>query len=333
MQALVLTADQTLELQALDRPTPGPGQVLVRLRAAALNHRELWIVKGLYPGMRLPCILGADGAGEVVDVGEGAARDWLGKAVVLYPALDWGEEYEVPGPRFRVRGMPDAGTLAEYTVVDEKYLVEKPAYLSFEQAAAIPVAGLTAWRGLTNYGSLLAGEKLLITGIGGGVAQFGLRIARAMGAEVYVTSSSPDKLAEAMANGAAGGVNYRDEDWSQQLKTLSGGIDRVLDGAPLPALDGYLKFLHVGARIVFYGATGGLRAELTLPKFFLRYIQLIGSTMGSPYEFRALLDFMAEHQLTPPVDSVYALADYAAAFATLRGGGQTGKVVVRVGEE
>ena len=328
MQALVLTAAKQLELQTLGRPVPGPKQVLVRLKAAALNHRELWIAKGMYPGMQLPCILGADGAGEVVELGEGTDPSWIDKAVVIYPALDWGVEYEVPEPRFRVRGMPDPGTLATYTVVDEKYLVEKPAYLSFEQAAAIPVAGLTAWRGLTNYGSLLAGEKLLITGIGGGVAQFGLLIARAMGAEVYVSSSSADKLAQAAANGAAGGVNYRDEDWPQQLQAMSGGIDRVLDGAPLPALDRYLKFLNTGARVVFYGATGGLKAELTLPKFFLRYIQLIGTTMGSPSEFRALLHFMEGYELVPPVDSVFALADYEAAFAALRGGGQVGKVVV-----
>ena len=330
MQALVLTADQQLELQPLPRPVPGPGQALVRLRAAALNHRELWIVEGMYPGMQLPCILGADGAGEVVELGEGTDPAWQGKAVVIYPALDWGEEYEVPGKRFRVRGMPDPGTLAEYTAVEVKYLVEKPAYLRFEQAAAIPVAGLTAWRALTNYGSLLAGEKLLITGIGGGVAQFGLLIARAMGARVYVTSSNDDKLARASSAGAAGGVNYTAEDWPRQLKNLSGGIDRVLDGAPLPALDRYLKFLNTGARIVFYGATGGLKAELTLPKFFLRYIQLIGTTMGSPDEFNALLQFMDTHRLSPPVDSVYALADYDQAFAALRAGGQVGKVVVRM---
>ena len=329
MQALVLTAAKQLELQTRARPVPGPGQALVRLRAAALNHRELWIVKGMYPGMQLPCILGADGAGEVVAVGEGTDPAWATKAVVLYPALDWGDDYEVPGPRFRVRGMPDAGTLAEYTVVDEKYLVAKPDYLSFEQAAAVPVAGLTAWRALTNYGSLLAGEKLLITGIGGGVAQFGLRIARALGAEVYVTSSSPVKLAQAAEQGAAGGVNYRDADWPAQLKALSGGIDRVLDGAPLPALDRYLKFLNTGARVVFYGATGGLKAELTLPKFFLRYISLVGSTMGSPGEFRALLGFMEAHQLVPPVDQVFALADYEEAFARLESGEQTGKVVVQ----
>jgi zinc-binding alcohol dehydrogenase/oxidoreductase len=328
MLALVLETDKSLLLKDVPHPEPGPGEVLVKVKAAALNHREIWIAKGLYPGMKLPSILGADGAGVVAAVGPGVDGAWVGEEVVAYPATGWHPEAEWPDRDFKVLGMPRDGTIAEYVILPEQNLCRKPEYLSFEEAAALPVAALTAWRGLTRRGRVYAGQKVLVNGIGGGVAQFGLSFALSLGAEVFVTSSKQEKIDRAVELGAAGGVLYTAEDWPEQLGTLSGGIDVVLDGAPLAELDRYLKFLTVGGKVVYYGSTGGRNATINLSKFFLRQISLLGTTMGSPQDFVDMLNFMEIHELRPLIDSVYSFQDSVKAFADLQRGGQFGKIVI-----
>lgn len=328
MKALLLKEDKSLSLTEWPKPKLTAGNVLVKLKASALNHREIWIQKGLYPGMTLPCILGADAAGTVAEIGEQVDAQWVNKEVIIYPAYDWGDNELAPTRRFRVLGMPDPGTIAEFISVPVENLIAKPSYLSWTEAAAIPVAGLTAWRALVRHGNIKKGDKILITGIGGGVAQAGLGIAKAFGAEIYVTSSSKDKIAQAISLGAVDGVNYKDEDWHLQLREKTGGIDIVLDSSPHPILDNYLKFMKYGGRIVAYGSTGAPKTTINISKFFLRHIQFIGTAMGSPKEFQDLLKFMEENQIRPLIDSVFKFEQALDAIDSLKEGNQVGKIVI-----
>jgi len=330
MKAIQLSENK--ELAWVDLPTPhaGVGEVRVNLKASALNHRELWIQKGLYPGMKLPCILGADGAGIIDEVGADGNVALLGKEVILYPAYEWGASEHASSKQFRVLGMPDPGTMAAYIVVPESSIVIKPSYLSMEAAAALPIAGLTAFRALTVNGKIKKGDKVLITGIGGGVAQAGLSFCPHFEAAVYVTSSSQAKIDEAIKLGAKGGVNYKDEDWFAQLKAFSGGIDIVLDSSPAPVLDNYLAFLNMGARIVYYGSTGSRSTTIkNMSKFFLRHISFIGSTMGSPNDFFNMIAFMEQHQIQPLIHETFDMKDAVSAFASLAEGKHSGKIVLR----
>lgn len=328
MKALVLDEEKRLHITNVDQPSPKAGEVQIRIQAAALNHREIWITKGLYPGMKLPCILGADGAGVISAIGEGVDADWMGVEVIIYPAYDWGDDDDRPLKQFRVLGMPDPGTIAEYITVPATHVVHKPKYLSWEEAAAIPVASLTAWRALHYHARVRKGDKVLITGIGGGVAQAGLQLAFAMGAEVFVTSSDISKIDRAISSGATAGVNYKEEDWYDQLKIASGGIDAVLDSSPSEELDNYLKFLNHGARIVAYGSTGSRKTTLNISKFFLRHIQFIGTAMGSNRDFLDLINFIERHEIKPVVDSVFKLDQSEEAIRYLSEGAQVGKVVI-----
>ncbi len=328
MKALVLKEDKTLIIRDEPKPTAGPNECVVALKASALNHREIWLGKGLYPGMRLPCILGADGAGVVTEIGSEVSADWKGKEVIIYPAYDWGNDEQAPTRQFRVLGMPDPGTIAEYIKVPVSNILEKPKYLNWEEAAAAPLASLTSWRAMVKMGGLKKGHKVLITGIGGGVAQAGLGIALAMGADVFVSSSSPDKIAVAVESGAIAGVNYKDVDWHLQLKELSGGIDIVLDSSPVDTLDRYFKFMNYGGRIVTYGSTGSPKTTISISKFFLRHIQFIGSTMGSPKDFKDVIAFMEEHSIRPKIHKVFPFTQAIDALDALATGKQTGKIVI-----
>jgi len=327
MKAVLLDSDHKISIAQVPMPKLLPGHAIVKVMASALNHREIWIQKGLYPGMTLPCILGADGAGRVIEV-ESHESQWKDKDVILYPAYDWGDQEKAPSRNFRVLGMPDPGTMAQYISVPLSHLVLKPDYLSYLESAAIPVAGLTAWRALVRHGEITRGSRVLITGIGGGVAQAGLSLAKAHGAIVYVTSSSQIKIDDAIANGAKGGVNYKDQDWNIQLKNISGGIDIVLDSSPSPKLDDYFKFLNYGGRVVTYGSTGAPKTTISISKFFLRHFQFIGTVMGSPREFSQLITFMESNQLRPNIHSVFALDEAEAAIESLKLGEQMGKIVL-----
>ncbi len=329
MKALVLESNHILNLKEVDRPVPLNGQVLIKVNASALNHRELWIQKGLYPGMQLPCILGADGAGEVVEVGDDVDKRWIGKSVIIYPANEWGDNLKAPNRSYKVLGMPVDGTIAEFICVASHLIVEKPTYLSDIEAAALPIATLTSWRALVTHGGISKDYNVLITGIGGGVAQAGLSLALAHGAEVYVTSSSQAKIEDAIAKGAKGGVNYQDADWHQQLNTLSGGIDIVLDSSPSPILDNYFYFMKYGGRIVTYGSTGSPKTSISISKFFLKQIQFIGTTMGSLAEFKAAIAFMAKHKIVPEVSEVFDIDKSLDAIEALRSGSQVGKIVIK----
>ena len=314
----------------IGRPQPAPGEVRVAVKAAAVNHRELWITRGQYPGMQLPCTLGCDGAGVVDAVGEGVPTSLLGTAVMLYPGLQWGDDPRLPAESFGLLGMPGPGTLAQFICVPAANVLTKPDYLSFEESAAIPLAALTAWRGLTTKATLAAGETLLITGVGGGVATFALQIAVAMGGKVLVTSGSMDTLERARELGAAAGFNYKDEAWPKALRKAAGGIDVVLDGAPATAYAGYSKSLARGARVVIYGSTGGAQFPCTAPELFLKNLTVVGTNVGTLQELHSLLAFMEKHRIRPIIERTFALPEAAHALSHLERAHGMGKIVVSV---
>lgn len=318
-----------LRIEDVPTPEPGAGEVRVALQASALNRRDFWITVGAYPRIRFPAIAGSDGAGVIDAVGTGVDTSRIGEEVVLYPARDWGDDWRCGGANFRVLGMPDQGTLAEFICTPAQNVHTKPAHLSWVQAAAFPLAGLTAWRAVVTHGEVQPGQKVLVTGIGGGVASFAALWARYHGASVYVTSGSEEKLAQAQRLGIAGGVSYRAADWSKQIRELSGGIDLVIDSAGGQVVNAALNTLNNGGRFVFFGATLGNPPEgLEMAKLFFRQIRIQGTTMGSPAEFAAMLEFINRHRIEPVVDQIYKLDDAVSAFKRLEIGDQMGKLVL-----
>jgi NADPH:quinone reductase-like Zn-dependent oxidoreductase len=331
MKATVLTAVKTpLIIQQLSDLVAAPGQAVVRLKAAALNHRDLWTQLGLYPNIKLPVTLGSDGAGVVTAVGTDTDRSWVGREVIINPSLDWGPDPRAQGKDFRILGLPDNGTFAEQVSIPVANLAPKPAHLSWEQAAALPLTGLTAWRALFTRAQLKPGERVLVTGIGGGAALIALQFAAAAGATVWVTSSSPEKLARAETRGAAGGVNYRDADWGATLQKQAGGLfDVIVDSAGGPGFASLIELTRPGGRIVFFGATTGNPPGLDLRKSFFRQINIFGTTMGSPADFAGMTRFVEAHKVVPVVDRVLPLDQTEAALRHMEAGAQFGKIVLQ----
>lgn len=320
MKALVLNAaDAPLKVEELPDPVPGDGEVVVDIAAAALNHRDVWITKGKYPGIKFPAILGSDGAG------------WLeGRRVLLDPGFHWGENPNAQSKAYHILGLPSQGAFATRVSIPRANIYEVPAHLSMEQAAALPLAGLTAYRALFFRARLKAGEKVLITGVGGGVALFAFQFAKTAGAEVFVSSGSEEKIAKALAMGAAGGVNYQSEAWARQLKELAGGFDVIIDSAAGPGFPDLVSLLHPSGRIVLYGGTRGPIPNLNPQQIFWRQLNIMGSTMGNPDDFANMVAFVNQHKIEPVVDSVFPLEAGQAAFERMAGGGQFGKIVIRV---
>jgi NADPH:quinone reductase-like Zn-dependent oxidoreductase len=329
MKAAVLEGvEKPLVIKSVPDPVAAPGSAVVRLQAAALNHRDLWIQKGRYAGLKFPIILGSDGAGVVEAVGREADRDWVGREVIINPSLEWGADPRAQGRGFRILGLPDDGTFAEAVAVPVANLAPRPAHLTIEQAAALPLAGLTAWRALFARGQLRSGEMVRVTGIGGGVALCAVQFALAGGATVYVTSGSPDKLARVQAMGAAGGVNYRSPDWRDQLQRQAGLFDLVIDSAMGESLASLIELTRPGGRIVFYGATMGNPPGFDARKVFFRQISLLGTTMGSPADFAAMAHLVESRQIVPVIDTVLALDRADEALRRMEAAAQFGKLVL-----
>ena len=333
MKAVVLTGKDgpdSLKIEDVDTPQPGPGEVRVKLLTSALNRRDYWMTIGKYPGTTLPCIAGSDGAGVIDAVGDGGDESAIGREVVVYPARAWGDSEQKFGADFRVLGMPDQGTFAEYICVPKNDVYAKPAHLSWEQAAAVPLAGLTSWRAVVTQAEVQAGQKILVTAAGSGVSTFAIQWVLANGAEVYVTSGSEEKIDKAKAMGASGGVNYRDEAFTKQLKEMSGGFDTIIDSAGGDGINALLDTLANGGRYVFFGATlGNATAGLEMAKLFFRHIRIQGTTMGSPLEFGAMMDFVGEKQIEPVIHEVFSMDEAVAAHKLMESFGQMGKIVLR----
>ncbi len=330
MRAVQFTALNALSIVDLPVPEPVAGEARVRLKAAALNHRDVWIKSGQYAGLKFPSQPGSDGAGVVESVGAGVDETWVGTEVVINPAFGWGGRERAQGADFTILGLPRAGTLAEVVTVPVVQLATKPVYLTWTEAAALPLAGLTAYRALFPRAKLQAGEKILISGIGGGVALIALQFAVAHGAQVYVTSSSDEKIARAIELGATGGFNYTHAGWA---KTAAHGhaeklFDVIVDSAGGEGFEALIDLAAPGGRIVFFGATRGNPPELPMRKIFWRQLSLVGSTMGSPADWEAMLAFIEEHRIAPVVSDVFPLERARDAFQLMERGGQFGKIVL-----
>lgn len=322
MQAIVLERHgppETLRPSAIADPIPGPGEVLVELRAIAVNPRDALLREGATPAyqLSLPFVLGSDGAGVRRDSGE---------EVMILPSLRWGPDEAVAGPEFEILGGPSDGTYAELIAIPAANLYPKPAGLSWEEAAALPLASVTAHRALFAVGGLRAGERLVILGTGA-VSIAALQLATAVGARVAITSSSPEKLEWARAQGAECAVNYREADWVAQVSAGLGPAEVVLDsvGSSWPQS---IELLGSGGRLVACGGTGRSLTELDVRAVYLQQKQILGTKMGSPADFEALLKLVAEAGIRPPIDSVRPLAEAGAAHARIAAGEHFGKLVL-----
>ena len=336
MKAMVLHelgGPDSLSFEDAPDPEPGSGETVVRLRAAALNRRDVFVTRGQYPGAKpeaLPVILGSDGSGEVVARGDGAAGPDEGTEVVVNPALYWGDDPQKPGKEYRILGLPDDGTFAQLVKVPAENVFPKPSHLSHEEAAAIPLGALTAYRALVTRGGLKEGETIVVPGIGSGVATFVVQLAVGLGAHVFVTSGSDEKIEKAKELGAEGGVNYNSEDWSRELKSMTGGVDLSVDHVGGEAFDAMVSLAKPGSRIVTYGATAGPKVTVVMPRIFLKHLTVLGTAMGTNEEFGAMLDLYAEHGLRPTINESFPLQEVAAAMERMEEGAGMGKIVLDV---
>lgn len=331
MKAIILEGvKQPLVLKEVPVPTLVSGEALVRVHAAAFNRRDWWIQQGRYAGLKFPIILGSDGAGVVEQVNDQVHRDWIGREVIINPSLHWGENEAYQGKQFNILGLPQDGTFAEYVRVPVANLHEKPAHLSFEEAAALPLGGVTAYRALFSRARLRQGERVLVVGAGGGVATFVIQYAVRAGAQVYVTSSSTAKVSQAVALGARGGVLYTDDDWVQQLQVMAGGFDIIVDSALGDAFAHHLDLANPGGRLVFFGGTAGDLPPLNARKIFWKQLSILGTTMGSPPDFVHMLAFVDRHGIKPVVDGIHTLDHAERALQNMDTSTQFGKIVLRL---
>ena len=343
MKALTLAGTGGLEQLAVQEVPPPvlrrDDDVLVRVRAAALNRLDLWMTGGL-PGVKpmFPHIVGSDGAGEVEAVGPAAGAWRPGDRVLINPGISCGhcpaceEGDESLCAGFAILGEHLPGTAAELVVMPAANLGRVPPGMSWPAAAAFPLATLTAWRMLTTRARVQAGETVLIWGVGGGVGMAALQIAVMLGARAIVTSGSDDKLEVAARMGAALGVNHRSADVVAEVRreTAGRGAHVVIDCVGEATWTNSLRAARRGGRVVVCGATTGPSVSLDLRRLFWHQWSILGSTMGGRREFAEIVRHAHEGRLWPLVDSVVPLADGAAAYARMQRGEQTGKLVIEV---
>lgn len=322
--------DQPILITNVPKPQPTGEQVLVRINCAALNHLDVWIRKEqtLSAGIRIT--QGSDGSGIVEAVAENGDTSLIGKEVIVNPGLDWGNNSAVQADNYRILGFPDNGTFAEYILIQKKYVHPKPDHLTLGEAAAIPLAGVTAYRALFTKARLRPGERVLITGIGGGAALFALQMAVAFQAKVYVTSSSPEKIARAISMGATAGFNYNDTGWVDATKKELRGFDVIIDSAGGPQFRSLLELAIAGGRVVLFGRTRGDIPAIPPRLIYWKQLTIYGTTMGSREEFLSMIDFMEKKKIRPVIDSTFPLEQVEAAMAHMESGKQFGKILLKV---
>ncbi len=294
------------------------GTVEVKLLASALNHRDLWIVRGMYAGIKLPAVLGSDGCGVYKD-----------QRVIINPNIGWGQQEAFQSRSYRILGMPSFGTFAEHICIAEDRLHPAPTHLTDEGVAALPIAGLTAYRALFVKAGLRSSDRVLINGVGGGVAMMAFLMALAAGAEVYVSSSDARKRQKSLKMGATQAFNYKKEGWGKLLYSEFGGVDIVIDSA---GGDGFTELIDAakpGARIVTYGGSSGKMNGLSPQVIFWKQLSILGTTMGSDQDFVRMLDYVALHKIQPVIDEVFDIKKGEHAFIKLSKAKQFGKIVLK----
>ena len=324
-----LGGPEKLHIEEIATPQPGAGEILVRVTRAAFNRRDVFITQNLYPGIVLPRTLGSDGCGTIAELGAGVTGFELGARVVINPELGWNADGPLPERSGDILGMPRDGTFAEYVVVPAANVFAKPAALSDDEAAALPLAGLTAYRATFTRGRIVQDDVVFIPGAGSGVQTFVLLYAKHVGARTIVTTGSDEKVERALALGADIAINYRsDPDWHKTVRKAAGGggPSLTVDSTGGDTLSKALDIARPGGRVVVYGGTQG-DAKVKPFSIFWKHLDVLGSSMGAPSDFRAMLALF-EGGLRPVVDQVFQMEDAAAAAQRVLVGGQFGKVVL-----
>ncbi|KAI8084419.1 uncharacterized protein B0P05DRAFT_535495 [Gilbertella persicaria] len=322
-----------IELEENKPVEPKPNQSLVKIRGAAFNHRDVWILKGMYPDIILGSVLGSDAVGYITQ--NGTTELPVGQRVLINPGYGWASDPRGPEHKYYILGLlPQIGTFTEEPVaVDHEELIACPDHLSAAEAASLPLAGLTAYRALFTQALVKKDDHVLVTGIGGGVALFALQFAVAAGAHVYVTSSSPEKIQKAIELGAKGGINYKDENCVDTLKKLldNNKLSAVIDGAGGPLYNAFPDLMRTGGIIANYGHTATPEGVVFTMDHVRENLQLKGSTMGSRREFREMVKFVGEKKIKPIVSHVWHELDansFDQAVDMMNHGHQFGKLVI-----
>lgn len=329
-KALILNEDSEnrLSIESIDVPSLGPQQVLLEMQAVALNHRDQWIREGKYANIHYPSVLGSDGCGKVIDTGSEVDDSWKNKICIINPNINWGDDEKAQSKDYEVLGMPSTGTFCQYFIVDANRLHHLPGHLNETEGAALPLGGLTAYRACFHHGKLTSDHKVLVSGAGGGVAQFAAQFALHAGAELYVSSSDEQKRKAYLEMGAKGAYDYREDNWSRKLKK-EGGVDLIVDSAAGDSWNDFLNIIKPGGKLVFYGATKGSPQKLNVHKMFWKQIAIQGSTMGSDQDFESMLEFVELYKIKPIISSVRPFDEIISAFDEMKEGKQFGKLVAK----
>ena len=295
--------------------------VVIRLESSAINRRDDWICKGAYPNIQDQITLGSDGFGRVA---QGEHVETFPDGIIICPSVNWGEQESYPSKNFHILGMPSHGTFASMTTVPVENIFASPKHLNRFESAALPLAGLTAYRSVFTKGQVKKGDKVLISGVGGGVAVFALQFSLALGAEVYVTSGSEHKIERAISMGAKDGVLYTTPSWK---KALPKGFDVIIDSAGGDDFGAFVSLIGPGGRVVFFGGTNGAWPSIKPQHLFFKQASILATTMGSPREFGKMCSFVETHQIVPVIDSIFAIDEHDQAFERLLHKDRFGKIV------
>lgn len=310
----------------MKKAVPKAGEVRIKLKAAGLNHRDLFVLHR-HKETDPPLVIGSDGAGIVEAIGEGVDSLKVGDEVIINPGVGWQKNTSAPPEGFEIIGLPFHGTFAESIVVPAENALPKPAHLSWEEAGVLSLAALTAYRALFTRGKLTSGMTVLIPGIGSGVATFLLQFAKAAGATVYVTSRSEEKRQKAMELGADKAIDS-ESDWSEAMENEK--VDLVIESVGAATFNKSLGQLKIGGTIVTFGASAGDEVTINLRTFFYGQFNMYGSTMGSGEELLEMLEFIKKHSIRPVMDKVYTMDQFSEAFTRMENAEQLGKIAFTI---
>ena len=343
MKAVTIREFEGLEMVQVEEvaePQITEDEVLLEVKAAALNHLDIWVTKGRRGGeLKIPHVLGADASGVVAKVGSRVDNVSIGQEVLINPGLSCNRcEFSLQGQHslcesFGMMGFSRCGTFAEQVAVPAVNVYPKPAHLDFTSAAALPLDHLTAWRMLNTRSRVQAGQTVLTHGIGGGAALAGLQIARMIGARVIVTSSSDEKLARAKELGADHLINYRtNSDVAEEVLVLTNnrGVDLIFDSVGAAAWGINEKVIRRGGTIVLCGVTSGAKTTVSLQRIYWNQLNVLGSTMGSQEDFRSMLQAVNVNKIKPVIDTIFPLDQAPQAFMRMEKGEQFGKIVLKI---